>query len=140
MESTKSATPKCSLRILIEIPSLRAKSLARIAGKVHILRSPERGRHDRFRFIESYRHRPQQVDAEFDRSVRAFGGAIQSAISKLRFAIVGNGGTGSAVAEQLVRLGARDLILFNPDSLETSNLTRVYGSTRVDVGCLRWRC
>jgi len=89
---------------------------------------------DRFRFIESYRHRPQQVDAEFDRSVRAFGGAIQGAISKLRFAIVGNGGTGSAVAEQLVRLGARDLILFDPDALETSNLTRVYGSTRVDVG------
>ena len=89
---------------------------------------------DKFRFIESYRHRPQQIAAEFDRSVRAFGGAIQSAIAKLRFAIVGNGGTGSAVAEQLVRLGARDLVLLDPDTLETSNLTRVYGSTRADVG------
>lgn len=88
---------------------------------------------DRFRYIESYRNHRAAPTAEFDRSVRAFGGAVQGAISRLRFGVVGNGGTGSAVAEQLVRLGARDLILFDPDVLEVTNLTRVYGSTRGDV-------
>src|SRR5262249_5496441 len=50
------------------------------------------------------------------------------------FAIVGCGGTGSAVAEQLVRLGARRLLLLDPDCLSSSNLTRVYGSFAADVG------
>lgn len=89
---------------------------------------------DRFRYIESYRNHADALTEEFDRSVRAFGGAVQAAFSRLRFGVVGNGGTGSAVAEQLVRLGARDLILFDPDVLEVTNLTRVYGSTRGDVG------
>ena len=39
------------------------------------------------------------------------------------------GGTGSAVIEQLVRLGVRRLHLFDPDILTASNLTRVYGSS-----------
>jgi len=89
---------------------------------------------DRFQYIGSYRNDRDVPTEEFDRSVRAFGGAVQSAISRLRIGVVGNGGTGSAVAEQLVRLGARNLILFDPDVLEVTNLTRVYGSTRTDVG------
>lgn len=70
----------------------------------------------------------------FDRSVRAFGGAIQQALGQLRVGIVGCGGTGSAVAEQLVRLGVRFFNLFDPDRLSASNVTRVYGSTPLDVG------
>lgn len=89
---------------------------------------------DRFRYVESYRIDRNEPTAEFDRSVRAFGGAVQAALSRLKFAVVGNGGTGSAVAEQLVRLGARNLALFDPDVLEVTNLTRVYGATRIDVG------
>lgn len=89
---------------------------------------------DRFMYVDNYRVRAPATTGEFDRSVRAFGGAVQTAVSKLRFAVVGNGGTGSAVAEQLVRLGARRLLLIDPDVLSTSNLTRVYGSTRADVG------
>ncbi len=70
----------------------------------------------------------------FDRNVRAFGGAIQSSLNDLAVAIVGCGGTGSATAEQLVRLGVRDLILIDADVLTASNITRVYGSTPNDVG------
>ena len=70
----------------------------------------------------------------FDRSVRAFGGAIQSVLSELCVAIVGCGGTGSAVIEQLVRLGVRHFHLFDPDTLTDSNLTRVYGSYPGNVG------
>ena len=92
---------------------------------------------DRFRSIESYRYRPNAPTEEFDRSVRAFGGPVQAALSHLRFGVVGNGGTGSAVAEQLVRLGVRNIALFDPDVLEVSNLTRVYGAARGDVGRLK---
>ena len=47
-------------------------------------------------------------------------------LGDLHVAIVGCGGTGSAVIEQLVRLGVRHLRLFDPDTLTSSNLTRVY--------------
>ena len=77
---------------------------------------------------------PASVDPLFDRNVRAFGPAIQSTLSALTIAIVGAGGTGSAVAEQLVRLGVRRLLLIDPDILSASNTTRVYGSSIGDIG------
>ena len=81
---------------------------------------------------------PAASDAEtFDRNVRAFGAAVQHTIGMLRIGIVGCGGTGSAVAEQLVRLGARRLLLVDADTLGPSNVTRVYGSTPRDVGKLK---
>jgi len=70
----------------------------------------------------------------YDRNVRAFGAAVQHTLSDLEIAIVGCGGTGSAVAEQLTRLGVRHLILIDPDKLTESNLTRVYGSRISDIG------
>lgn len=73
-------------------------------------------------------------DPIFDRNVRAFGPAIQGVIGDLRVAIAGAGGTGSAIAEQLVRLGVRKLLLVDADCLSLSNVTRVYGSTPADVG------
>lgn len=83
----------------------------------------------------------QSFDAEraelpdlFDRNIRAFGGPIQQVLADLRIAVVGCGGTGSAVAEQLVRLGVQNLLLIDPDVLSASNVTRVYGSTRNEVG------
>lgn len=72
--------------------------------------------------------------AVFNRNVRAFGEPIQRMIGMLRIGVVGCGGTGSAVAEQLVRLGARHLLLVDVDTLSASNVTRVYGSTPADVG------
>lgn len=72
--------------------------------------------------------------ALFDRNIRAFGDGIQSTISTLTVAVVGAGGTGSATAEQLTRLGVRSFILIDPDTLSASNTTRVYGSTPEDVG------
>lgn len=70
----------------------------------------------------------------FDRNVRAFGHAIQETLGDLAVAIVGCGGTGSAVAEQLARLGVRSLMLIDADNLSASNVTRVYGSTPAEVG------
>ncbi|MFY2791272.1 hypothetical protein BH92_07700 [Rhodococcoides fascians A21d2] len=70
----------------------------------------------------------------FDRNIRALGTEVQKVINDLTLAVVGAGGTGSAVAEQLVRLGARHILLIDPDTLSSSNTTRVYGSTPADVG------
>lgn len=86
------------------------------------------------RLIHSFLVPEQQIDASFDRNVRALGGAVQATLGDLHVGIVGCGGTGSAVAEQLVRLGVRRFSLFDPDELSGSNVTRVYGSTAADVG------
>lgn len=69
------------------------------------------------------------VDAEvFSRQVLAFGEEGQAAIARTKVAIVGVGGTGSPLAEMLVRMGVQDLLLIDEDSFSPSNLTRVYGS------------
>lgn len=71
----------------------------------------------------------QSFDTElYDRQVLALGELGQSIITKTKVGIVGVGGTGSAVAEQLVRLGVRDFIIVDKDYFDSSNLTRVYGS------------
>lgn len=76
---------------------------------------------------------------EFDRNVRAFGGDVQRILGDLRVAVVGCGGTGSAVVEQLARLGVRRFLLLDPDKLSDSNVTRVYGSGVADVGSTKTR-
>jgi hypothetical protein len=75
-----------------------------------------------------------QAAVDFDRQIRAVGENGQQTIADLTVAIVGLGGTGSAVAEQLARLGVRDLLLVDPDVLESSNVPRVWGSRPRDVG------
>lgn len=90
---------------------------------------------DRVRLIPAGEPETTRFERDlFDRNVRAFGGAVQDALSGLAVAVVGAGGTGSAVAEQLIRLGVRTLTVFDPDTLSMSNVTRVYGSTPSDVG------
>jgi molybdopterin/thiamine biosynthesis adenylyltransferase len=89
---------------------------------------------ERLRLTQAHGLPAAAVAPIFDRSVRAFGGPIQHALGDLRVGLVGCGGTGSAVAEQLVRLGVRHLVLFDPDHLSASNVTRVYGSSPADVG------
>lgn len=64
----------------------------------------------------------------FSRQVLAFGEELQKLLQSLTIGIVGVGGTGSAVAEQLIRLGVGKLILADAQELEESNVTRVYGS------------
>lgn len=70
----------------------------------------------------------------FDRQVRAFGPDIQKMLRSLHVGIVGVGGTGSPVAEQLYRLGVGQLTLVDGDRLADTNVTRVYGSSLNDVG------
>jgi len=89
---------------------------------------------DRWRLMHPVNANDVRSEARFDRNIRAFGSHIQRALGELNVAIVGCGGTGSAVAEQLVRLGVRKLLLIDADRLSESNVTRVYGSRVADVG------
>jgi len=88
---------------------------------------------DLWRTTRAFDSQLPQLSPIFDRNVRAFGPAVQETLGDLRVGIVGCGGTGSAVAEQLVRLGVRKLVLIDPDTLSESNITRVYGSAAADV-------
>jgi len=72
--------------------------------------------------------------AKFDRQVRALGKDGQEAIASLRVGIVGLGGTGSIVAQQLAHLGVRDFILIDADTIEETNLNRVVTATTSDIG------
>jgi molybdopterin/thiamine biosynthesis adenylyltransferase/proteasome lid subunit RPN8/RPN11 len=74
----------------------------------------------------------EQLPPIYDRQIRAFGGEVQAVLRALRIGVVGCGGTGSAVTEQLARLGVGGLYLVDPDTIEDTNRTRVYGS-RPDV-------
>ena len=73
-------------------------------------------------------------EERFDRQVRAFGSAGQASISNLKIAVVGVGGIGSLVAEQLSRLGVQDVIFVDDDKVETVNLNRQFGSNTSDIG------
>lgn len=74
-------------------------------------------------------------DAELvNRQILAFGEPGQHAVATTKVGIVGLGGTGSATAEQLARLGVRDFVLVDHDTLSKSNVSRVYGSRPSDIG------
>lgn len=74
---------------------------------------------------------------QYDRQVRAFGAQGQRAIQGLKIAIVGLGGTGSIVAQQLAYLGARAFVLVDPDKIEATNLNRLVGALPSDVGAFK---
>ncbi|MBR0986100.1 ThiF family adenylyltransferase [Bradyrhizobium liaoningense] len=73
-----------------------------------------------------------EVPSFFDRQVRAFGPDIQRLLSRLRVGIVGVGGTGSCVLEQLIRLGVGTIMISDGETFESSNVNRVYGSRVID--------
>jgi molybdopterin/thiamine biosynthesis adenylyltransferase len=70
----------------------------------------------------------------YDRQVRAFGTEGQQKLAQLHVAIVGLGGTGSIVAQQLAHLGVGSFLLVDPDTVEETNLNRVVGARPADVG------
>ena len=88
---------------------------------------------DRLSVVSAHDSAQATLSPIFDRQVRAFGGEIQQVLASLTVGVVGCGGTGSAVAEQLVRLGVRTFVLVDPDTVSESNLTRVYGSNPESV-------
>lgn len=78
--------------------------------------------------------KPSMENAVFDRQVRAFGEQGQERIKRLKVGIVGLGGTGSLVAQQLAHLGIEQFLLIDPDTVEETNLNRLSGATADDIG------
>lgn len=78
--------------------------------------------------------RALQVTKTYDRQVRAFGPRGQAKVSLQNVSIVGLGGTGSVVAQQLAYLGVRRFLLVDPDTVDETNLNRTLGAGPSDVG------
>lgn len=106
---------------------------ARILGTDERVRVIALGKYRRVAF-EPHPVNAQAGVALFDRQVRAFGASGQGVIQSVRVGIVGLGGTGSLIAQQLAHLGVRDFLLIDPDVIEESNLNRVVHATRADIG------
>jgi len=68
----------------------------------------------------------------YDRQVQAFGPDLQKLLARLKIGVVGVGGTGSAVLEQLTRLGVGELVISDGQTFEASNVNRLYGSRTID--------
>ena len=94
---------------------------------------------DRFRIVGDrvrvLTRGPQSfADDIFDRQVLAFGRQGQATLADLHVGVVGAGGTGSAVAEQLSRLGVGRLTLIDDDVVTAATPTRGYGMSTRDTG------
>lgn len=89
------------------------------------------GRQFHYRFLDNH---DEPVPEHFDRQVRAFGADIQRLLARLHIGVVGVGGTGSAVVEQLVRLGVGSIVVADNDRFVLSNINRVFGSRMDDDG------
>ncbi len=85
---------------------------------------------------ERWEFHPRSFEAsrpEFDRQARAFGAQSTVDIGRLRVAVVGCGGTGSAVVSLLTRVGVKSLALLDRDVVELTNLNRLHFSTVYDA-------
>ncbi len=74
------------------------------------------------------------ADLHLDLRQRDALGIIHDFLRQLDVAVVGGGGIGSPMAEQLVRMGVRTVVIIDHDRLDTpSNLRRVFGATASDL-------
>ena len=73
------------------------------------------------------------VEDRFSRNIALFGHAGQKRISASAVGVVGLGGLGSHVAQQLVYLGVRDLTYVDDDQITTSSLNRVVTAIEDDA-------
>ncbi len=73
----------------------------------------------------------------FQRQALAFGHALNQDFRHLRVTVVGCGGTGSAVAMLLARLGIGQLALIDNDIVDQTNLNRLHGARQADADAMQ---
>ena len=88
----------------------------------------------RFRVFDSDNPSEYNLPSWTDRQVLAFDKKTQHLLGKLHIGVIGVGGTGSSICEQLIRLGVKQLTIIDEQTLSDTNVTRVYGSRLSDVG------
>ena len=74
----------------------------------------------------------KDVQDRFDRNMRFFGKDGQDEIAKAHVAIVGIGGLGTHVVQQLSLLGIGHLTLIDNEELDVTNLNRYVGVRHSD--------
>lgn len=90
------------------------------------------------RFEMHYPIRGARTDIRtLHRQALAFGAALNQDLRKLRVGVVGCGGTGSAVAMLLARLGVGQIALIDNDIVDQTNLNRLHGARQADADALR---
>ncbi len=114
---------------------LRTVDAIRVAGSRMQLRLPP---------DEGHRHGDDAANAAgeavvvpvetFDRQIRMLGSDGQHTLHAVRAAVIGAGGTGSAVAVQLARLGVGEITLVDDDVVTAPTATRGHGMRTADLG------
>lgn len=84
--------------------------------------------------IFGYRRSGTDHSEVHSRGAAAFGKAFVDKLKSLRVGVVGNGGTGSPLATLGARAGFGEIVLIDDDELDSSNLNRVRGLHKKDVG------
>jgi molybdopterin-synthase adenylyltransferase len=102
-------------------------SRARIIATTDLLRVSEIGRS--IRTVSASKQGQFSRDV-FDRQIRAFGESGQTILASMKVGIVGLGGTGSVVAQQLAYLGVKRFLLVDFDRADETNLNRLVGASR----------
>jgi molybdopterin-synthase adenylyltransferase len=74
------------------------------------------------------------VEDTYHRQAMALGDDGHRKLEQTTIGVVGLGGLGSAVAQQLAYLGVRSFLLIDDDRVERTNLNRLVGATRKVVG------
>lgn len=77
--------------------------------------------------------RPPRSDINYDRQARLFGDRGQAILQNQKVAIIGAGGAGALINEQLARLGVGHLIVIDPERIHPTNLPRVVGASRANT-------
>jgi tRNA A37 threonylcarbamoyladenosine dehydratase len=77
--------------------------------------------------------RGKSHEQRFDRQGRLFGPEGQDRLRQMTVAIVGLGGGGSIISQQLAHLGVGKIVAFDFDRIETHNLSRIVGASVTDA-------
>jgi len=89
------------------------------------------------RTLQMLSQTPPTPDTALDDRQRDALGVVQDRLRGIDVAVVGCGGVGSPIAEQLVRMGTRTVTTVDFDHLDTpSNVRRVFGSTLGDLSAV----
>ena len=87
--------------------------------------------------MESFGARPAgqlaRAGGRFDRQIRMFGPEGQKLLGELRVAVVGLGGGGSLLVEQLAHLGVGEVVAVDFDIVAEHNLSRIVGANARDA-------
>jgi molybdopterin-synthase adenylyltransferase len=71
-------------------------------------------------------------EKRFDRQVRVWGVQVQQRLASLHVGVIGHGGIGSHVTQQLHHLGIETLVV-DPDVVDETSLNRLVGATAADA-------